>query len=392
MLRPAVVAAALIALTGCAPTITSVGQVRSTAHAGSAYYLPSSLTRIALVATDRGIFLQIGEPVIVADLRQPLFLLHNPSDLHNDLLKISVENGLLQTVESETEQQLEKIAKGLGTGLGGLRTMEGGTPGDLVLFERFVDITDKTSLDAVAAELTSQLGSNGRARKIARERKILTDEKISATPKVELIIPGGVNFKSGETLTLAGCRVGICARPLVAVTVRTELFGQTFDRVVKVPDTSVISAIPIPRRELSNVKTKLTLRDGILKDYSIDSKSVVAELMELPADLIGSYLSAANTALTNRTSLVKAETEALKAKAELEKARDTQQSKTESAVGMVGIPVPGFTLVSTISSAASTPGDAAGAGGSAVAPGNNPTDASTVTPPVDPKPPGKAGQ
>ncbi|CAN1527290.1 hypothetical protein MCERH10_01267 [Caulobacteraceae bacterium] len=388
MLRPAIVTAALIALTGCAPTITSVGQARGTAHAGTAYYLPSSLTRIALVATDRGIFLKIGEPVIVADLRQPLFLLHNPSDLHNDLLKISVENGLLQTVESETEQQLEKIAKGAGTGLGGLRTLEGGEASDLVLFERFVDITDTKSLEAVSTELTNQLGDKGQARKIARERKILTEDNISATAKIELLTPEGASLAPDQKLTLAGCRVGICARPLVARTIRATLLGQTFDRVVTVPDTSVISAIPIPRRELSNLKTKLTLKDGVLKDYSIDSKSVVAEVMELPADLIGSYLSAANTALTNRSSLIKAETEALKAKAELDKTRNPAPTKAESAVELAGIPVPGFTLGAAVPPSVSAPG----AGGSALAPRNGPTDAGTVTPPLDPKPPGKAGQ
>jgi hypothetical protein len=403
MLRPAVVAAALIALTGCASTITSeLPNSAASPQAGAIYYLPTSLTRFALVANDRGIMLQISEPEIVADLSQPLLLRHKPNDVYNDVLKISLQNGLLQTVESETEQQLEGIAKGIGTGLGGFRKLENSPPSETVLFEYFVDITDSEAIKKIKEDLKKQLSENGAARRIATERKIYLKVGANTVGDADVglqVIPAkgsgnqsaekdGIKPQSTTKLNLNDCKVGICTRPLVAVTIQTTLFGQTFAQVVRVPDPSATSVIPIPRRALSNVKTKLTLQKGILTDYNIDSKSVVAELVELPADLIGSYLSAANTAFTNRTSLVKAETEALKAKAELEKARDTQQSKTESAVGMVGIPVPGFTLGATVPSAVSPPG----AGGSALAPRNGSTDAGAVTPPLDPKPRGKAGQ
>lgn len=350
---------------------------RSGRGLGEKYFLPRAVIMARVLASPtRGLLIVLEQPEIIADNGQvwvdvddvtleqraacaskpslpqadagPFSLSHRVSGIHKDTITISVEQSLLKSIIAETEEQTAEIGQGLAKSFGMLQSGLVSDGAELVSahFDPTecleVAAVEKMILDTINGEAIAELR---RMRDAVGAKSPLKDLKLDqrAPTRFSLSLNGFQPFHSppGLETTAADCRVGICYRVAVPASLLVRIDGRRRETpIMHIPNRSEPVAIPVSRSAFADIKTTLTLDQGMLTKREITRGSEVVSIVSLPATIVGSYLDELSSGFKKRKL-------AIDDQIALETARKERKQFETGAVSaglLMEIPVPGLSI------------------------------------------------
>lgn len=324
----------LVALAGCA-AVASRG-IGSGAERGLVYALPT--TRMLIVASlnaDRDqLKIDVSQPDYLADEahRYVLSSVYSPGSAENFSVAVN-DRGLLTSVELTSDGQLDQAivaAVRSATSLLEAAIVENGR---IVVFEEFVDperlSTDPAALRALNARLDAAITAMQTARRGADAVNALraAPEPVRISLRRMFDAPPAPDTAAPRA---ADCGSGICYRTLVTYEV-TARFADGVQRasMFRAPNGSPTHVAAVERGLFTTWKTTVTLSNGVLTSYKLDSGSELAAAALLPAEMVG----AAVAGLTQRGALFNARTSLIDSQIRLaDKKEAARKAVNEAAI------------------------------------------------------------
>jgi hypothetical protein len=336
LLRGATALCAAAALAACAAAGSAPGGLSGE---GIAYSLPSA--RVLLTASlnqDRdSLLVEASEPAYVPDEDHSYVLRPYYSPANADKLQICVTpEGFLTTVNLESDGRLDESLIAAAESAASLFESAARAENRIILFEEMIDPEAVAANPAALRDLNfrlnaalSQMRTKGRE---ARELNALKRHPQPVQVRVERL------FRPAAPETVArgaqDCAEGVCYRRLstYALTLR---FADGAQRMVLfgAPNGSPTYVAPVDRGLFTTWKTDLTLQNGVLTGYKIESGSELEAAAALPAEMVGAVIQGITKRgqlFNSRATLVEAETKLVEAQASAR--RRTLAAQRESAI------------------------------------------------------------
>jgi hypothetical protein len=233
---------------------------------GLYYYMPKrdfvvTITRDKATSTDQ---IAITESAAYPDLGKQYLLQYSRNPIGKNVMKVGVhENGLLSTLNAESQSGVTEALKGLATTLGTVS----------VLRQRAVTACDAgANVFLVPAESRDQFPLCD-AYSITVERMTFADET-PATTKVSTNDNSGIYYR--------------IARPYLV-----KVSGlKSAEAVLFSPNDSPTRFLPVPRTFFANGKVDMAFTDGMPTKYDVDTDGELVAVFKLPAEVIRAYFSA----------------------------------------------------------------------------------------------------
>jgi hypothetical protein len=390
----------LAALGGCASVTTKGPESR----VGQEYFLPKAMFSAAVTFDPQtGFQFEVEGPVYVPDVGAGVHVLnHVPSPLGADDVTLAVQDGLLTSVVSKTDDRTPEIATGLGKTIGAI---ESATSQDRVLGPVFFDplapgpaverlnrelrawaAIQKAALPPavnVAVRPPTAPARAGQPAAPAVAAPPSAEEKAAVRLRqwVDKAALGGISIEfddlgatsSRVNSATANCTIGVCIRG-----VRPGILVAKFDGVtigsaaVAVPNEVSPTAIPIQRTLFADRNDTLTFANGMLVKDQIVKGSEAEGLVTVIPNLLTGILDGAIGAIDKRASLAEKKFNYQKKLDEIE-AYEAEQEKAKAEAYSEGPKLivgrlPGLSALPTSPTGANTrtttpPDQASGAGG-----------------------------
>jgi hypothetical protein len=329
--------AAGLALGGC----VAVGsQPSDVTGEGVAYHLPSArvmLTASLNEARDT-LFVEASEPAYVPDEAHGYMLRTNFSPSNAETLNVQVTpEGFITTIGFESEGRLDEAAVEAAKSAAALFESDARAANRVILFEEMIDPERLATDPAAARELNSRLGfalaSMRTAGAKARELNALKRAPQPVAVSVErLYAPAAPDTVARGA---RDCAEGVCYRRISTYALRLR-FADGVQRMVTfgAPNGSPTYVAPIDRGLFTTWKTNLTLQNGVLTAYSVNSGSELVEAAALPGRMVGGViagLTQRGQLFNSRATLIDAETKLIETRAAAaEKAAAARQRLEEA--------------------------------------------------------------
>jgi hypothetical protein len=359
-------------------TSPEIGGSRDT-RTGPVYFMPT--TRITLTVTvdekKKQLILAAAQPTYIADEKHRYRLNSIYSPFHAETADFSIQNGLLTSVELESEGRLGAIVVAAAKSAFLIAESATTAPDQKIYHSAPIDV----------AKMVPAPGSTARSNELDRLNYEINkavcghinhydsflDDPINNVTDADCLryessfevflsrsTGGGGNapidisvnrtFPDAPTAMAEGsdpsiaedCSVGFCYRIPVGYRLRADFFDHT-TRIVEfeVPNGSPIYAAAVNRGVFTKWHTTATLANGVLQTYKIlTDKSELEALVGLPADIVGAQIAALTQqgALFNaRSTLIDKEIKLIETRERLRKERETEVA--ESAASGSGNPL-----------------------------------------------------
>lgn len=294
------------------------------ASEGLHYSLPKALFQIELYTDGSDVFLGVSEPIMVGD-PQATYTVSGSGGLlasQNYVLSVHSRTRLLSYVRSESEGQAGEILVSLARAAGassGLRQESGNIGGDeayetQIIYSRLIDpfqsagcaFGQSCTFDPVTEQLrTASIDyfqcetEDGYDAAPDLCDALITDEKfyeISLDP-LFVLAPGVVKGDRREP----DCVSSICYRAPVpyAMSVRANGYTDAAD-LVSLPNESPTLALKVPAGVFADAKTRVTLRQGMPAQVSINRDNELVAAAKVPLEIVNAFFSSFSEVLQLR--------------------------------------------------------------------------------------------
>jgi hypothetical protein len=182
---------------------------------------------------------------------------------------------------------------------------------------------EKAPARATGCQIYAQLALRGREwRRRGHGARPLIELNVRAPQSMEVAQP-------------ADCTIGVCYRPVEPFLVTYALDGVVNSKTVLLPNASPLVGIDIRRAFFINKVQTIDFDEnsGLLKSLYIDKKSELVAISKLPVDIIEAITAAFRLrvkVLDQQAATAEAESELIKAKANLAKAREAYDAELKA--------------------------------------------------------------
>jgi len=231
---------------------------------GLYYYMPKRDFVVTITRDKKTDQIAITESPAYPDLGQQYLLQYSRNAIGKNIMKIGVhENGLLSTLNAESQSGVTEALKGLATTLGTIS----------VLRKKAVTACDDgANVFLVPAEPREEFPLCD-AYSITVERMTFKDESPAST-RVSTNDTSGIYYR--------------IARPY-----RVKVSGlKSAEAVLFSPNDSPTRFLPVPRTFFANGKVDMVFTDGMPTKYDVDTDGELVAAFKLPAEVIRAYFSA----------------------------------------------------------------------------------------------------
>ncbi|WP_300033671.1 hypothetical protein [uncultured Roseobacter sp.] len=214
---------------------------------------------------------------------------YKPSRFSKDKVDVKIDNQILQSITTSTEDQSGRALIDLAEAFGRISRLGSGlgldTPG--------AGAGDETKIDKTVGIV--RLDPTDPAS-LARAQNLLRGHlEIQVTPSPRPVV------------TLPACNHSVCFRPLtsVVVTFRDRKSGNVIEFAASVPDPHQIEGLDIERSPFIKRDTILTFADGSPKSIDVTKPSEVAAAALLPLAVVEAVFKGVNDAVQSLLGLKK---------------------------------------------------------------------------------------
>lgn len=301
-------------------------------HAGLVYSPPKADVPLTIAATANGLTVTAGALEYVRDEAYEFQLSHVFSPFHASEIKISAQNGLLSTVDLESDGRLDETLIEAAKSAARVPTFESAMSSPTTIYnEKIVldDLDEGGPPAVVGVFATSELQSlNDRIRGQLAARGIFGGAfALHVWRETPLAADATAQPPSPDE-----CRVGVCYRLPVAYVVEVTFNGVAQRAKIHAPNGSRIYVSAFDRGFFGKWITKARFENGMLVGYDRTIESSEAEtLATLPAATARAFLGELLAASEDQKKLVDAQIALAEAEA---KAKELEnQNAFESLIG-----------------------------------------------------------